>query len=146
MLVPPWEHFRTFGKNGVFWSFLGFSRKWAFLAILANLAFLANFGGFWQNPRFCTFPDPRESGAPTGIHPDHDPDIRSCHNPDMSIHGFDIMNDATPPGPRRKFDHPPVQIFGVGHLSSIIVSMLRPRWSRWHTIENEPRIFFMLSA
>ena len=106
--------FGHFGKFGIFGQFWGFLAKSVFLHI---------------------------SGPPGFRGPDGDasrPSIRITGHviTDMSIHGFDIMNDATPPGPRRKFDHPPVQIFGVGHLSSIIVSMMRPRWSRWHTVEN----------
>ena len=91
-VFPKMGVFGHFGKFGIFGQFWGFLAKSPFLHIF----------------RTPGIPGPRRGSTPT-----IDPDIRSCHNPDMSIHGFDIMNDATPPGPRRKFDHPPpVQIFG----------------------------------
>ena len=118
-------HFWGFPENGRFWPFWQIWHFWPILGIFGKIRVFAHF-------RTPGIPGPRRGSTPT-----IDPDIRSCHNPDMSIHGFDIMNDATPPGPRRKFADTLCQIFGgtsVKHHrvddASAMVSMTRRReWS-----------------
>ena len=119
-------HFWGFPENGRFWPFWQIWHFWPILGIFGKIRVFAHF-------RTPEIPGPRRGCIPT-IDPDH----RSCHNPDMSIHGFDIMNDATPPGPRRKFAYPPCPNFRSGTSvkhhrvddASAMVSMTRRReWS-----------------
>lgn len=115
-------------------------------AIFANFAIFGQIWGFLPKSPFLTIFDP------PGIRgPDRGDFLTSVRTTGhdiavMSIHGFDIMNDATPPGPRRKFDHPPVQIFGGTSVKHHRVDAASAMVSMAHHRERATNLFHVVSV